>query len=143
MAALRIHMESTPNDAGTTQTISVLRSAPVLVTILKDPVFTETSLASASVIETEGGFALQLQFDESSALLLEQYSAINQGRHFVLFAQWGDKLSEGRWIAAPLISRRIANGTLTFTPDMTREEADKLVIGINNAIRQFQKTAFK
>ena len=37
-----------------------------------------------------------------------------------------------RWIAALLITRRIADGLLTFTPDASREEADAMVLGWNN-----------
>ena len=50
--------------------------------------------------------------------MLEQYTAANPGRHLVIFGQWGDKLADGRWLAAPLITHRISNGLLAFTPDI-------------------------
>ena len=37
-----------------------------------------------------------------------------------------------RWLAAPLIGHRNATGVLAFTPDLSREEAQQLVIGLNN-----------
>lgn len=137
LSALRVHLESTPG-SGTTQNITVLRSDPVAVTIAGEPVLTEANIIAAKVIQAEGGFAIEIQFDESSALMLEQYSAANPGRHFVIFGQWGETANDGRWLAAPLISHRIANGILAFTPDMSRAEADRLVLGLNNVAKKIR-----
>ena len=142
-AALRIHLQANPNEAGTTDTVSVLRSDPVSVTIGHDPVLSEANILAARVIDTPGGFAIEVHFDESATLMLEQYSAANPGRHFVIFGQWGDKLVNGRWLAAPLITHRISNGELAFTPDITRAEADQLVLGLNNVAAKIHKGMFK
>ncbi|HTY88409.1 MAG TPA: hypothetical protein VMB80_13150 [Candidatus Acidoferrum sp.] len=142
-AALRVHIEALPDAAGTSQPVSVLRSEPVLVNIKKEPILTEANLINAKVIEARGGFALELRFDENGTWLLEQYSAANNGQHFVVFGQWGEKRSEGRWLAAPFISRRISNGILVFTPDCSREEADQFVAGINEATKQIHKGLLK
>jgi hypothetical protein len=48
-----------------------------------------------------------------------------------------------RWLAAPLISHRIANGVLAFTPDCSREEADQLVQGLNEASKEAHKSWVK
>jgi preprotein translocase subunit SecD len=141
--ALRVHIETSTDPAGTSQTISVLRSDPVLVTIKSDPILTEANIISAKVIEATGGFAIEIKFDENGAWLLEQYSAANPGRHFVIFGQWGDKSANGRWLAAPLITRRISGGRLVFTPDCSREEADHLVLGLNNASKAIHKNLLK
>jgi len=143
VAALRVHLQANPNDAGATTTVSVLRFDPVSVTIGHDPILTEDNVAAARVIDTPGGFAIEIRFDESGALMLEQYSAANPGRHFVIFGQWGDKLVNGRWLAAPLITHRISNGVLAFTPDATRAEADQLVLGLKNVAAKLQKSMFK
>ncbi len=121
----------------------MLRSAPVSVSVGHDPVLTEANIISAEVTETPGGFAIEVHFDETGALMLEQYSSANPGRHFVIFGQWGDKLVNGRWLAAPLITRRISNGVLAFTPDISREEADQLVQGLNNVSAKIHKGIFK
>jgi preprotein translocase subunit SecD len=142
-STLRVYIEASPNTAGTTQTVSVLRSDPVLITVPRDPVLTEASIVAARIIDAPGGPGLEIQFDESSALILEQYSAANPGRHFVIFAQWGENLANGRWLAAPLITHRIANGRLSFTPDMSREEADRLVLGLNHVAKKMRKGQFK
>ncbi|MGH7954228.1 MAG: SecDF P1 head subdomain-containing protein, partial [Limisphaerales bacterium] len=143
VAALRVHLESSPSESGTTQTVSVLRANPVAVTIARDPILTEANVIAAKVIEAPGGFGIEIRFDETGSMILEQYSAANPGRHFVIFAQWGEKLTDGRWLAAPLITHRIADGVLAFTPDCSREEADQLVLGLNNVAKKIQKGYFK
>jgi len=143
VSALRVHIEVNPDNTGTTQTISFLRSDPVLITVANDPILSEANIIAAKVTDARGGFAIQVQFDESSALMLEQYSAANPGKHFVIFGQWGEKLANGRWLAAPLITHRIANGVLSFTADMSRAEADRLVLGLNNVAKKIIKGQLK
>jgi preprotein translocase subunit SecD len=140
--ALRIHIEiagaNVAGSLGAGQTVSVFRSDPVSVTIDKDPILTEANLVAAKVISTPDAPAIEMRFDENGTWILEQYSASNPGKHFVIYGQWGKKLKDGRWLAAPIISRRIDNGILSFTPDMTREEANQLVLGLNNVAKEFQ-----
>jgi hypothetical protein len=142
VSALRIHLQTNPGPEGSTQTVSVLRTDPVSVSIGHNPVLTEANVIVARMIDTPGGFAVEVKFDESATLMLEQYSASNPGRHFVIFGQWGEKLEDGRWLAAPLITHRLSNGVLSFTPDMTREQADRFVFGLNNVAKQTQAGAF-
>ena len=139
VSALRIHIEINPDSAGTSKTIPIVRSDPVPVTIAQEPVLTEVNIVTARVFDTPGGFAIEVRFDETASWILEQYSAANSGLHFAIFGQWGDKLANGRWLAAPLITRRIANGVLAFTPDASREEADQLVLGLNNVAKKSRK----
>lgn len=141
--ALRIHLETSPDALGTSQTISVMRSHPVQITVGHDPILTEANIVRARVIDTPGGFAIEVQFDENGTWLLEQYSAANPGGHFAIFGQWGDKLANGRWLAAPLITRRLATGVLSFTPDASRAEADQLVLGLDNAAAKIRKGRLK
>jgi len=143
VGALRVHIEVSPDPTGTSQNISVLRSDPVLVTIKREPILTEANIVWAKVIDARGGFAIEIKFDENGAWLLEQYSAANPGRHFVIFGQWSEKPVAGRWLAAPLITHRIDDGVLAFTPDCSREEADQLVPGLNNIAKQIHKSDLK
>jgi hypothetical protein len=138
-ATLRVHIESGTESTGTTQQISLPRAAPVLVTINRDPILSEAYITGARVMEARGGFALQIQFDEHGTWLLEHYSAISPGNHFVIFGQWSDNKIDSRWLGAPLISRRISNGMLSFTPDCSREEADRLVTGLGYVANKNQK----
>lgn len=141
VAAVRIHMAvaaDTTAQNGMTETVPVLRAEPVQITIEKQPILTEQNLVAAKVIDTPDSPAIELRFDENGTWILEQYSAGNPGGHFVIFAQWGKDLKNYRWVAAPLISQRINNGILSFTPDMTRDEATNFVFGLNNVAKQFQ-----
>ena len=127
LAILRVHLETAGNVLGSSQDVSVLRSEPMLVTIAVQPVLTEANLIAARLLDNAGGFAVEVQFDEAGGRMLELYSSSNPGKHFAIFGQWDDKLKDGRWLAAPLINRRLANGNISFSPDASREEAVRLV----------------
>ncbi len=143
VSALRVHLQSNPGEAGVTDTISVLRADPLSITIAHDPILTEANVVVARIIDSPGGFSVEIQFDESATLMLEQYTAANPGRHLVIFGQWGDKVADGRWLAAPLITHRISNGLLAFTPDISRKDADRFVLGLNNVSAKVHKGMFK
>ncbi len=143
VSALRLHIEAGSNDSGLTQAVSVVHDDPMLIIVEKEAVLTEANLIEAKVIDARGGIAIEIQFDESSALVLEQYTAANPGKHLVIFGQWGKKLADGRWLAAPLITHRITGGVLSFTPDMSRAEADRLVLGLNNVAKIISKGQLK
>ena len=143
ISVLRVHLQASQSAAGATVPVTVLRSNPVSVSVLHDPILTEASVVAARVIETPGGFAVEIQFDESSSLMLEQFTAANPGLHLVIFGQWGEKVADGRWLAAPLITHRIPNGQLAFTPDITREQSDRFVLGLNNVAKKTKKGIFK
>lgn len=142
MAAMRVHIEVSPdtaeNWAKDTETIKVLRADPVEVTVDKTPILTEGNIVAAKVISTPDAPAIEVRFDDNGTFILEQYSAANPGRHFVIYGEWGKDLKQGRWLAAEYISHRINDGILSFTPDMSRDEANQLVEGLNNAAKQFQ-----
>jgi hypothetical protein len=142
LGALRIHIETNPGPVGTSQGISVLRASPVAVRISTVPIMTEANIIAAKIIESPGGFAMEVHFDEISTSLLEQYTAANPGRHLAIYGHWGDTSADGRWLAAPLI-HRIGNGVLSFTPDCSREEADHLVLGLNNVAAKIHKGQLK
>ena len=138
-AALRVHIECSANTGTSGQIVSVLRANPVMVPITSEPVLTEANIVAATLLETPGGFAVEVKFNQSGAWMLEQYSAANPRKHFVIFGQWGEKISEGRWLAAPIITHRLANGILAFTPDASRNEATQLVLGLNNLAKKIAK----
>jgi len=139
VAALRIHIEASPDTLGTSQTVSVLRADPVLVTITQQPILTEANLIAARIIDAPGGCDIEVRFDETGSWILEQCTAANPGRHLVIFGQWGEKLADGRWLAAPIITHRTGNGVLAFTPDMSRSEAEQFVLGLTHVAEFNQK----
>lgn len=133
---MRVHIESESSSAGTTKSISVERSQPVLINISVDPVLTEADVVSARLLDAPGGFAVELKFDQTAGWRLEQYSASNPGKHLAIFAQWSDKPADGRWLAAPIIVRRMANSMLVFTPDASHQEMEQWVKGLNEEAKK-------
>jgi preprotein translocase subunit SecD len=132
-ATLRIHLETNPLPLGQSEQIRILRHAPVSVTIEKSPFLHEGHLTSASLLETADGFALKLQLNQQGQWLLEQYTSANTRRRIAIRSQFrvGTNVFD-RWLAAPMVSNRINDGVLAFTPDADRAEAEALVKGWNN-----------
>lgn len=132
---LRIHLEADER-AGRSREVPVFRSRPVLVTIDREPVLDEGYVLAAAVMDQPGGgHAIQLQFDRQGTWLLERASVTHKGKRAVIHAQFG----ESRWLAAPILTHHMQNGLLTFTPDATREESERIVRGLNNVARKIQK----
>ena len=117
----------------------VNRVPPVLLTVDKEPFLTEADVMEARVVEVMGGFDLQIQFDHHGSLLLEQFTTSNPGRHYAIFSLFGKSKDESRWIAAPAVNRRITSGMIQFTPDASRAETERLVIGLNNVAKKIKE----
>jgi hypothetical protein len=141
LSTLRLHLENrvaaSKGDSMThIETAEVYRQNPMVFKIDKVPFLTEASIKEAKLIDVTGGFALQIQFDAPGTWLLEEYTTANRGKHIVIGSQFvgpgEEKINKGRWIAAPQIKAHITDGLLSFTPDASREEAERIVAGINN-----------
>jgi len=140
LCTLRIHLEAGLEAPDRNEQVQISRESPVSVNVQKSPILTEASVKEAKVVEVVGGFALSVRFDTPGGWLLEQYSSANLGKHFAIFSQFplpsNAKLTEGRWLAAPRISKRISDGVLVFTPDATREETEQIALGLNNLAKE-------
>ena len=118
---LRLHLEVNRDGTDRNEPVPIYRAKPMLINVEKKSFLDEGHVTKAAVIDDRGSFVIQVQFDREGALLLEQYSTANRGRRVAIFSQF----REARWLAAPVLSHRIANGLFTFTPDATREEAEQ------------------
>lgn len=133
LTKLGVHLEVTPDPTDFSQVVPIYRAHPTMITVQRNPFLKESDVAAAGVIvDASGGFALSIQFDQHGRQLLEQYTAMNPGKRLAVHAQFGEKMAEQRWLAAPLIQRRISDGVLSFTPDATRAETDEIALGLNN-----------
>lgn len=141
IAVIRVHVETFRDGTTFTELVSIGRNSPMVVNVHKTPFLTEDNVASARIVEAVGGFELQIQFDRHGTMLLEQYSASNPRKRLAIFSQFGEKLDRARWLAAPMIQKRIADGMLTFTPDADREETAQIELGLNNHARETQPKA--
>jgi hypothetical protein len=128
-SSLRLFIETEFDSTGTkTAVVPVFRAAPTLVRITKEPVLDEGHLEDARVVDSVGGFAIQVKFDFRGTLTLDSVTSTQRGRRLVIYSMF----TEGRWLAAPKITTSLRDGVLTFTPDATREEAERIVRGLNN-----------
>ena len=134
-STLRMYIETNPDGTSHNEAVKIGRSDPFQVNIEKVPFITEYQVETASVIESMGGFQIMLQFNRQGSWLIEQYSLASREKRAVIMSSFPDP----RWLAAPKLTRRIADGVLVFTPDCTREEADRIVLGLNNIVKQIKK----
>ena len=132
LATLRLHLEASREGGKATEPVPVYRQQPVMVTVEREPFLTEGSVSEARVIDAVGGFALRVQFDHPGTTTLDQHTALHRGKRVAIFSQFGEKIKDYRWLAAPVLSHRISDGVLVFTPDATREEAEEIALGLNN-----------
>jgi len=124
---------------GNNEQVQVYRGNPMLLNVQKEPFLTDANVLKAKVLDDVGGFSIEIQFDRDGTILLEQRTVANRGGHYAIVCQWAVapdwQLNTGRCLAAPQFNRRITNGLIVFTPDATREEADEIVIGLNNVAK--------
>ena len=139
ISTLRIHLEAPREASDSSQQISISRNHPLPLRVLKDPILDESYVSKAEVVDEPGGFRLRIQFDRRGSLLLEQRSAQNQGKHLAIYSEFAGpdgKTQQMRWLAAPRLQQRIADGTLLFTPDASREESEQIALGLTNLARK-------
>jgi hypothetical protein len=142
LATFRLHADMRKDGKGESQTAAINRDQPVKITVEKVPFVTEQYLQEVGIVEGPGGWMISVQLDREGMMLLEQATAIH-GRRVAVFSQWdpedSEKLNEGRWLAAPRIQNHVTDGRLVFTPDATREEAERIVLGLNNVIARIHR----
>ena len=132
---IKLHAESSDSGSDFSKTVPIYRASPTYVTIDRNSFLDENDLVKASV-EEDNGFSIRLQFNEHGILLLENVTRANQGGRIAIFCDFGQ---ESRWLGAPAFARPITDGIVTFTPDATREEADRIVRGLNNMVSDTDK----
>ena len=123
-------METLTNSGASSGKIKLMAgsSSPVIMTVEKDAFTDEGFLEDAKLIDTLGGPMIALKFNSRGALRMQMWTVSKPGRHIAVWSRWTD----GRWLAAPMVSRAIEDGVLVFSPDATREEAQEIVRGLNN-----------
>lgn len=134
-STIRFHVESGPLGGERSMEVSVLRSQPMKFSVEREPFINEGNVVQASLVEVDETFSIKIQLDRRGTWMLENMTASNSGKRLAIFSQF----SEARWIAAPLIRNRIGNGEIIFTPDASREEAVRIIRGLNNIAAKVQK----
>jgi hypothetical protein len=135
-STLRLHLEVNADGTPYNSPVPVYRADPVMVNVNKTPFLNEGDIQEAQVVETVGGFALRIQFDPHGLLVLDSVTGTYRGSRIAILSHFTEA---PRWIAAPRIAHRITDGVLTFTPDATREEAERIARGLNNVAIELEK----
>ncbi|MEO5804803.1 MAG: hypothetical protein ABIR24_14860 [Verrucomicrobiota bacterium] len=135
LSTVRLHLEGGSEATGLGIPVSILRTSPISMNVDKDSFLDERDVLRAGVADYTGGFVIQIQFNDHGKLVLDAVSASNKGKRMAIMSEFGDS----RWLAAPVFSKRITDGVLTFTPDATREEAERIVRGLNNVASKIKK----
>ena len=136
-AFLRFHVQTNPDGTQHNFPVTVYRGNPIALTVERDAALDEGFMQKAEVVAADefGNFAIKITFDETGTQRLDYVTSSNKGRRLVALCRW----TESRVLAAPLISKRISDGVFVFTPDATREEAERIVTGLNNVIKKLKK----
>jgi hypothetical protein len=135
LSNVRVHVE-TDRSSDQTSSISVLRSAPMKLNIEREPILDENNVTAAAVVDQpDGTYAIQLTLDRRGSWILERTTVSHRSKHLAIFSFFGDT----RWLAAPLIIGKNSTGMLTFTPDASREECDRIVRGLNNVAAKLNR----
>ena len=143
-SGLQFHLEVNPDGTDKNGPVTINRATPFQVNIERHPFLTEYQIAKAAVVDDAlGGFRMFVQFNRQGTWLLEQYTTAHKGKRIAIFSHFTgteeNAKREGRWLAAPVITRRVREGDFTFTPDARREEAETIATGLNNLAKKEQK----
>jgi hypothetical protein len=132
-ATLRMHLSARPTETELREPVVI---AGTTVYVEKAFFLDERSLSSATIVDSAGGgFSLRLEFNDHGRMTLESVTASNPSRQIAIFTQFGaEKLDKGSWLAAPRIPRRLSDGVIVFTPGVSREAAEDIVLGLSNVI---------
>jgi len=125
---LRLFLETSQDPGAKGNAVPIYRAHPMPVNVERTWFIDEGDVMQAAVVDVVGGFAIQIQFNFHGALALENATVTHRGLRIAVWANW----NQTRWLAAPMISAPLKDGVLTFTPDATREESDRIVRGLNN-----------
>lgn len=133
VATIRFHIEVDDRSSGF-QTISVVRSSPVQLKVEKEAAIDERDVKSARIIESNGSFLIGIEFNLHGRMVLEMSSVAHLGRRLAIQSIWstGKETPNSRWLAAPQMTMALRDGSVAFTPDASREEARKIVVGLNH-----------
>jgi hypothetical protein len=90
---IRLYLEGEKADKATVGTVLVT-SNKYPYTIQREPFLNEGDLAKASIVKDpggDGGYSIQLAFDDHGTLVLDMYTADSKGKHVIVFSQFPKK----------------------------------------------------
>jgi uncharacterized protein YceK len=134
-STLRLYGAVPPDQTERHQSVQIYRRTPIMMSVAAEPFLDEGYIVEATVVEAVGGFMLRVQYDKHGTGVLEIATHRMRNQHIAIHSSF----PETRWLAAPIINAPISNGLLVFTPDATREEADRIAKGLNALAKKLRK----
>lgn len=135
LTTLELHIEVGSDNSGTTESVPIFRESPIYITVDKESFLDGEDLEEAKVMDELGGYVIRLKFNWRGTQVLSGMTTANRNRRIAVLCGFG----QTRWLAAPKIEKPIMDGVLRFTPDCSREEADKIAEGLNNVVAELKK----
>ena len=135
LTTIELHLEVNRDGGEDNAVVPVLRDHPMMVNVDQTAFVDGVDLVEASLVDDMGGFKLRLKFNWRGTQLLNSITSANPGKRIAVNCNFG----ESRWLGAPLIRKPLTDGVLTFTPDASREEVEKIVKGLNNVVAEMKK----
>jgi len=137
----QLHMETGPNAGRGSLMVNIGRTNQQFsIYVEMDSFIGGDYLDEANLIDSaDGNFAIRLKFDTRGAMILQSKTSSNPGRRVAVECSFGKEEGQHRWIAAPIVRRPITDGIFIFTPQVTHEEAERIVRGLNNIAKQYRK----
>ena len=87
---IRLYLEGTQADAGTIGTVLVTKQK-LPFTVLREPFLTEADVTKAVLVDDpgpDGGYSIQIAFNDHGTLLLDMITTANKGKHIIVFSQF-------------------------------------------------------
>lgn len=134
-ATIRLHLPANPASPETRRLAVALRTPAISLQVDSFPILTESYLEHAELVGEGDNFSIRLTFNAHGTFVLEHASLNNRDQLLVIFIN-------GSPVAAPQLKQRISDGVFQFTPDMAREDAEKVVKGLNMSVAYLKKKPF-
>ncbi len=132
---VELHLEVNADGQKDNESVPIYRENPIYVNVEKEPFLDGADVDSAVVLQELGGFVIRIKFNWRGTQILNTITSSNPGKRIAILAIF----TQSRWLAAPQIRKQITDGTISFTPDATRAEADLIVKGLNNVATELKK----
>lgn len=128
-AALRIFLQASDRLPEAHRKAIVIRNPPMNLTVNQLSELSELDLASAKAVKTPTRKQLVLQFDPHGARVIETFTAEHRGELYVITINAVP-------VAAPMIREVVHDGKLVIDLDVTDEEMDKMVKGLDGSAKK-------
>ena len=135
----KFFLETPQGSQTVVQEVEVYRAYPEKVYIGTREFLDDRDFKEVNVVDSpDGTFQIEFVLNSDGASILQNITTRYRGRRMIVFANFGDP----RYLGAPKIDRTITDGIVRITPDASREEAERFVLGMKNTIHELKRKNF-